>query len=399
MRVSPPLPRLLAIHHLLLSLVVSASSSSTQQIQHHHQQQQQQQQGSKSLPSDTIKILVCGDSISQGREYDFTWRYRLWEWFQQQQQQQHAANTPITIPSLQYVGPYDGTLPSSSTPLNSAATFDPSVPQTWGAYHPTVSPAFWSADGSGRKPNASAHFAVYGRPAHLDVDLIGDQVRTHAPDVVVLHLGINDIGWWGSTPETLARSVQLLVFNARVARPNVAVLIADVSHRLQIGGREDIPVTTDAYNALLADKVAEWTLPESPVVIVPVSKEYDCHVDACPAGIDGLHPNALGDFQIARAYTKVLHKEFGFGAGLLTVPPLVSIPGMEAADGDSDGHLHRAVPPVGVFAVVSVACLAVVVGALRRMRRRRRGAAGDGEKLANAWWYSRLSTTVNDEGV
>lgn len=52
------------------------------------------------------------------------------------------------------------------------------------------------------------------------------------------------------------------------------------------------------------------------------------HVEACPAGFDGLHPNSLGDFQIARAYTKILHDQFNYGQAALVVPPTRKIPGM-----------------------------------------------------------------------
>lgn len=41
---------------------------------------------------------------------------------------------------------------------------------------------------------------------------------------------------------------------------------------------------------------------------------------ACPAGHDGLHPNALGEFEIARAYSQVLHTDFGLGSSELSVP-------------------------------------------------------------------------------
>lgn len=31
-----------------------------------------------------ISVMVVGDSITQGTEGDWTWRYRLWEWFRDQ---------------------------------------------------------------------------------------------------------------------------------------------------------------------------------------------------------------------------------------------------------------------------------------------------------------------------
>lgn len=31
-----------------------------------------------------IRVMIVGDSITQGREGDWTWRYRLWQWFDDQ---------------------------------------------------------------------------------------------------------------------------------------------------------------------------------------------------------------------------------------------------------------------------------------------------------------------------
>lgn len=45
----------------------------------------------------TLRILIVGDSMSQGAEGDYTWRYRIWSWCQEQ-------NISAT-----FVGPYTGT--------------------------------------------------------------------------------------------------------------------------------------------------------------------------------------------------------------------------------------------------------------------------------------------------
>lgn len=241
-----------------------------------------------SPDKDTVRILVCGDSISQGREGDFTWRYRLWEWFQSNSKTQSttttatpsapgrlphpsssssssASNNKNTYPTIQYVGPFNGTLPAEVDAIN----VDPTNPQTWGTYHPTVSPLFSPGGGS-------SHFAVYGRPAWQDIEPLHSEITTHNPDVLVLHLGFNDIGWWGNNATDLIFSVQRLVFNARLARSDIKILIADVSHRLAVSGREDIEATTNQYNDLLDAGAAEWWTEGSPVEVVKVSKVYDC---------------------------------------------------------------------------------------------------------------------------
>ncbi|WP_107484679.1 NPP1 family protein [Streptomyces sp. MJM1172] len=50
-------------------------------------------------PTDPLKGMVVGDSMTQGHEGDWTWRYRLWQWFRDQDA------------SVDFVGPYTGTMP------------------------------------------------------------------------------------------------------------------------------------------------------------------------------------------------------------------------------------------------------------------------------------------------
>jgi hypothetical protein len=40
----------------------------------------------------------------------------------------------------------------------------------------------------------------------------------------------------------------------------------------------------------------------------------------CPVGYDGLHPNVLGEYQIAQAFTRTLVNGFGIGKSELSIP-------------------------------------------------------------------------------
>ena len=46
-------------------------------------------------------MMVVGDSISQGGEGDWTWRYRLWEWFK------------VQDVVVDFIGPFLGTRPQA----------------------------------------------------------------------------------------------------------------------------------------------------------------------------------------------------------------------------------------------------------------------------------------------
>lgn len=55
-----------------------------------------------------LRVMVVGDSMTQGREGDWTWRYRIWQFFQHNQI------------AVDFVGPYIGTAgpqaPEAPTP-------------------------------------------------------------------------------------------------------------------------------------------------------------------------------------------------------------------------------------------------------------------------------------------
>ena len=48
-----------------------------------------------------LRVMIVGDSITHGEEGDYTWRYRVWEWFRS------------CVPEVKatFVGPYVGTVP------------------------------------------------------------------------------------------------------------------------------------------------------------------------------------------------------------------------------------------------------------------------------------------------
>ncbi|MFB7918421.1 fibronectin type III domain-containing protein [Streptomyces sp. NPDC056061] len=253
-----------------------------------------------------LKVMVVGDSMSQGYEGDWTWRYRLWEWFRNQ----HI--------DVDFVGPYVGTksqaLPSAPKPppLQGETPPDEDEPDTTGGYAPDVPESF-----------DTRHFAVWGRQADQDKKLIRKMVSEYRPDMLLVGLGFNDMGWFVSDAAGTLDSVKTLVDEARAAKPDVDFALANVPQRSLIGGREDLPVMTTEYNNLLKNAVPTWNSLTSSVKLVDWAGHYDCGPDACPASYDGLHPNAEGEFQIARAFEYTLTDEYGIGYFVPDVPATI----------------------------------------------------------------------------
>ncbi|KAE8167238.1 hypothetical protein BDV40DRAFT_284981 [Aspergillus tamarii] len=249
-----------------------------------------------------LKVMIVGDSISQGREGDFTWRYRIWEWFQSQGV------------AVDFVGPYTGTVqPDKAAP--------PSPPALYGEPQPTgpvkVSGGY-AKEVSSEFPKS--HFAVWGRAAAVDKGLIKEVMAAHPADLMLLLLGFNDMGWFYSDSMGTLDSIHTLISNARAANPKIKFAIANVPQRSFIGGREDLPVSTNIYNSLLRDTIPKWSTTASPIHLVELEENYNCQPSSCPVGSDGLHPNTMGEYQIARAFSQTLVKDFRIGSSALSIP-------------------------------------------------------------------------------
>ncbi|KAH8803580.1 hypothetical protein F5884DRAFT_888954 [Xylogone sp. PMI_703] len=255
---------------------------------------------------DPIKVMIVGDSISHGRQGDYTWRYRIWQWF---------TGNGITV---DLVGPYTGTVPPSppappSPPVLYGETAPASPIITVGSgYAAGVDSAFIAND---------AHFAYWGRQVAQDALVIADMVREYVLDYLLVELGFNDLGWFVSDAFGTLDSMLSLVTNARSANSNIKFAIANVSMRTFIGGRDDLVINTDLYNTLLANNIPHWSTSQSPVYLVDFRDNYSCEpTGGCPSGTDGLHPDALGEYQIAKAFADTLHYAYGLGAGSISVP-------------------------------------------------------------------------------
>ena len=270
--------------------------------------------------NDAIKVMVVGDSISHGCEGDFTWRYRLWEWFK---------DNNIAV---EFVGPYTGTNPPPDVEPPPPDLKEPE-PRTSGGYALGI-PDF-----------DSKHFSVWGRQAAQDKALINEMVLKYDPDYLLVELGFNDMGWFVSGPEDTLKSMEGFIHNARLAKPDLSFAIANVPHRTYIPGRDDLPVMTDEYNKLLVEAIPRWNRSYSRVELVHFRENYECELDACPAGYDGLHPNALGEYQIAQAFSRVLFEKFNIGGNVLTVP--AQIPPRPVS---TPTHLEAISGPLGIIA-------------------------------------------------
>ena len=219
-------------------------------------------------PDGPVRILLVGDSITQGQAGDWTWRYRLWQALQQ------AGEREVDL-----VGPADD-LRNGSQDYR-----DPEFDRD--------------------------HAALWGAPLSPPAYDVGDLGRDHRPDVAVIELGVNDLGWQREQPVEVAAGMTALIQELRGAAPGVDVVVVRVPVRAVPGVEE--------LNDLYDDVAAELDTTDERVVVAraddgfvsdPASPEPDTY--------DGLHPNARGEVKIAAAVADAL-EELGIVAGPLAV--------------------------------------------------------------------------------
>jgi acyl-CoA thioesterase-1 len=144
-----------------------------------------------------------------------------------------------------------------------------------------------------------SHYAGGPGPGDYDVDheghwgwtadevlaRIGDWVARSDPDIVLLHLGTNDIGG-GQDPGGTVKEIAGIIIRIRAHNPGIHVLLASI-----------IPVDHEAanarvrqFNAALGELVQSLDSGSSRVLLVDQFEGFDAGLDT----YDGLHPNAGG---------------------------------------------------------------------------------------------------------
>ncbi|MFJ6542371.1 GDSL-type esterase/lipase family protein [Streptomyces sp. NPDC091385] len=218
-----------------------------------------------------LRFMPVGDSMTIGSAGEHTWRYRMW---------QHLRTTyggPFQI-----VGPRETLYDQATGAADSYEYADPDFPR--------------------------AHLAGWGEGWLHMVPLIGDAVRAHRADVLLVSLGLIDLGFYTNAEQT-ADNVRSFITAAREARPRVRMVLLPVIPNVRAA--EDTPFADQValFNTLLAKTVADLDEPRAPLLLASTPSGWDIHTDT----YDGTHPNASGEHRIAGAFAGAMYEAWGVG--------------------------------------------------------------------------------------
>lgn len=220
-----------------------------------------------------VRILLVGDSVTQGSAGDWTWRYRLWH---------HLVDAGVRV---DLVGPNDDLYDNVTGRPGSHAYLDPAFDQD--------------------------HAARWGMLFAAQDHPIGDLVREYHPDVVVEELGVNDFAWWHASPADVEQLARRFVEDARAADPGISVVLGALPQTWVPG--------VSQYDASLPALADELSTPASRVVTAVPAAPFLEGVDT----YDAAHPTATGEVKLAAGVADALA---ALGVGAAYPRPLPSVP-------------------------------------------------------------------------
>ena len=215
--------------------------------------------GHASAQASVARIMLVGDSVTQGAAGDYTWRYRLWKTLQADDK------------AVDFVGPRTNL--SDGTTSYADPDFDQDHAALWGAL--LVADGWW----------------VNGQPEDRTRALVG----SYSPDVVVDELGVNNL-IYGATADQLITLTAGFVADVRAMNPHASVVLGQLTQTWFPSAVRVAP-----YNAALVDLAASLDQPDARVVVAYRPADYT-EADT----YDNSHPNAQGEIKLAQQYADAL---------------------------------------------------------------------------------------------
>ncbi|MFB2771282.1 SGNH/GDSL hydrolase family protein [Pelatocladus sp. BLCC-F211] len=118
------------------------------------------------------------------------------------------------------------------------------------------------------------------------------------PNIVLIHLGTNDLGS-GESPESTIEDIRGIIQKLRYYNPYVKILLAQI---ITTCGSEERKIS---FNSLIPNLANQTSTYQSPVIVVDQYNGFNVSDT-----IDGCHPNNTGEGKLASRWFEALKKVF-----------------------------------------------------------------------------------------
>jgi lysophospholipase L1-like esterase len=162
---------------------------------------------------------------------------------------------------------------------------------------------------------ARKHLAGWGEGWQQLAPLIGDAVREHRADTLLVSLGLIDLGFYTDAGQT-TENVRRFVAEARTANPTVRTVLLPVIPNIRAFTDPDFAAACALFNELLAKTAADLDAPGSPLLLASPPPGYDIDRDT----YDGTHPGPSGEHLIAAAFADALRQAWDVGGPYAPLP-------------------------------------------------------------------------------
>lgn len=210
------------------------------------------------------RILITGDSITQGSAGDYTWRYRLWK------------KLITGTAAVDFVGP--------RTDLYNNVTDQPGSQAYAAAFE------------------ERSHGAKWGGSLRYDGNGINAMVTSSVPDILVEMLGSNDLAYLTNPADTIA-NLRTYVADARAAAPGIDIVVGEVVTRFDPWSNSvSLEAQASEYASRLSSLASELNTSSERVVVARTGNGWNPKTMTW----DGTHPNPTGETHIAQRVSEAL---------------------------------------------------------------------------------------------
>lgn len=227
----------------------------------------------------TLRIMALGNSITQGSETNPSYRYQLWRMLVDSELDFEFVGSLDT--NWHYEAPNTEQGADVASPVMGevykAKTFNNKHEGHWGW---TLQETLYG------KENPTSYKRDKGK--------LSEWLKGYTPDVVLMHLGTNDLIHSQNLDSTINR-VERVVYQLRADNEEVAILMAKITPIPAQFANVD---SSRHYNALIPELAARLSTPKSPVIVVDMNTGFNPDIHT----YDSLHPNEEGEKIIAKRW-------------------------------------------------------------------------------------------------